>query len=265
MTTVLHHEGPAQVNLLNTLNRVVFKGSKRFMELNLANTGQDTATYTISVIQIRMNEDGCFETIPEPCPGQRFAGRFIRYFPRSVTLGPGEAQVVKIQLTRSNELKSGEYRSHFYFNALLATKPHGEEKPVIDTTTISVRLTPVFGITISVIIRAGANTAKVNLSDLGLDIINDTIPMIRFIFNRTWNMSVYGNMTVDHNSDKVKTTRIVVANGVAVYAPNTIRRFQFNLNKIPGVDFAPGKLRVTYSASSDVKPVRYAEAESQLR
>jgi hypothetical protein len=59
-------------------------------------------------------------------------------------------------------------------------------------------------------------------------------------------------MTVDHNSDKVKTTRIGFANGVAVYAPNTTCRFQFNLNKIPGVDFAPNKLSITYSTSSDV-------------
>ena len=42
----------------------------------------------------------------------------------------------------------------------------GEEDKVKDTTTISVRLTPIFGITIPVIIRVGESTAKVTLSDL---------------------------------------------------------------------------------------------------
>jgi P pilus assembly chaperone PapD len=88
----------AQGDLLITPRRVVFEGSKRSMDLNLANTGKDTATYAISLMQIRMKEDGGFETITDPDPGQRFADRFIRFFPRSVTLGPNEAQAVKIKL-----------------------------------------------------------------------------------------------------------------------------------------------------------------------
>jgi hypothetical protein len=74
-------------------------------------------------------------------------------------------------------------------------------------------------------------------------------------------MSVYGDITVDYISTQGKITRVGIANGVAVYTPNTKRRFQFNLNRVPGVDFRTGTLRVIYSAPSDVKPARYAEAE----
>src|SRR4030042_1176006 len=178
----------AQGDLLITPRRVVFDGSKRSMDLNLANTGKDTATYAISLMQIRMKEDGGFETITDPDPGQRFADRFIRYFPRSVTLGPNEAQVIKLQLIRSNELTAGEYRSHFYFRSIPKLKPLGEEETVKDTTSISVRLTPIFGITIPVIIRTGESTAKVSLSDLALDISDDTGPRLKLIFNRSGNM-----------------------------------------------------------------------------
>jgi P pilus assembly chaperone PapD len=254
----------AQGNLLVTPRRVVFEGSKRSIDLNLANTGQDTSTFAVSIIQIRMTEDGGFETITQPDPGQQFADRFIRYFPRSVTLGPNEAQVVKVQLIRSNDLEEGEYRSHFYFRAVLDVMPLGEQEPVIDTTTIAVRLTPIFGITIPVIIRAGENTTKVSITDLEFNMINDTLPNLRFVLNRTGNMSVYGNLTVDHISPQGKTTLVGIANGVAVYTPNSLRRFQLNLNKAPGVDFRSGRLRVTYSASTDVKPAKYAEAEFQI-
>ena len=68
----------SQGDLLITPRRVVFEGSKRSMDLNLANTGKDTAVYSISLIQIRMKEDGGFETITEPDPGQRFADRCRR-------------------------------------------------------------------------------------------------------------------------------------------------------------------------------------------
>ena len=44
--------------------------------------------------------------------------------------------------------------------------PLVRKSKVVDTTTISVTLTPIFGITIPVIIRNGESTAKVTLSDL---------------------------------------------------------------------------------------------------
>jgi P pilus assembly chaperone PapD len=255
----------AQGDLLITPRRVVFEGSKRSMDLNLANTGKDTATYAISLMQIRMKEDGSFETITEPDPGQKFADRYIRFFPRSVTLGPNEAQAVKIQLIRSNELEPGEYRSHFYFRSIPKVSPLGEKAKAKDTTTISVMLTPVFGITIPAIIRVGESTAKVAISDLGFEMANDTVPRFRMVFNRSGNMSVFGDLTVDHISTQGKVTRVGMANGVAVYTPNTKRQFQFNLIKVPGVDFRTGTLRVIYTASSDVKPVRLAEAELPLK
>jgi hypothetical protein len=256
----------AQGNLLITPRRALFEGTKRSLDINLANIGQDTAIYAISLVQMRMKADGAFETITEPDSGQRFADGFIRFFPRSVTLGPNESQVVKIQLVRTNQLTPGEYRSHFYFRSVPNTSPLGEEdKKAIDSTTISVQLIPIFGITIPIIIRSGESTTKVTLSDPGLEIVNDTISSLRFIFNRTGNMSVYGDIAVDHVSPQGRATRVGIANGVAVYTPNPVRRFKLNLNKLPGVDFRTGKLRITYSAPSDVKPAKYAEAELLLR
>jgi len=95
--------------------------------------------------------------------------------------------------------------------------------------------------------------------------VNDTIPQISMVFNRTGNMSVYGDISVDYISTQGKTTRVGIANGVAVYTPNTKRIFRFNLNKLPGVDFRTGTLRVIYSSSSDVRPVRLTEAELPLK
>lgn len=255
----------AQGNLLITPRRVVLEGSKKnSVDMNLANIGKDTATYSISVVQIRMIENGGFETITEPDPGQLFADKYIRFFPRSVTLGPSESQVVKVQITRANELAAGEYRSHFYFRAVPKPTPLGEKARTLDTSSISVSLTPIFGITIPVIIRIGELKVKVTLSDVVLDMVNDTIPVLKLAFNRTGNMSVYGDLAVDHISIQGKTTRVGIANGIAVYTPNTIRKFQFNLNKVQGIDFKSGQLKVTYSAPSDVKPERYAEAELPL-
>ncbi len=255
----------AQGNLLITPRRVVFEGTKRSIDLNLANIGQDTATYAISLIQIRMMEDGSFETITSPDPGQNFADKNIRYFPRTVKLPPNEAQVVKVQLLRTNQLAPGEYRSHFYFRAVPKIRPLGEGETKKDSSTISVRLTPIFGITIPVIIRIGESNTKVTLSDLTLDFTQDSTPVLKLKFNRTGNFSVYGDLAVDHVSPQGTVTHVGAANGIAVYTPNTTRNFKFNLNKVPGVNFRTGKLLVKFSAPSDVKPEKLAEAELLLK
>jgi hypothetical protein len=95
-------------------------------------------------------------------------------------------------------------------------------------------------------------------------IADDGTANIKLKFNRAGNFSVYGDLAVDHVSPQGTVTRVGAANDIAVYTPNTARRFQFNLNKVPGVDLKSGKLLVVFSASSDVKPVKLAEAELKM-
>jgi hypothetical protein len=255
----------AQGNLLITPKRAVFEGNKRSMDLNLANIGQDTATYAISLVEIRMTEAGSFESITEPDEGQLFASPYLRYFPRSVTLGPNEAQTVKIQLVRSGTLEPGEYRSHLYFRAVPKAKPLGEEEEALpDQSSISVKLIPVFGITIPAIIRVGQPEVTVTLSDLALTFAGDTMPRLKMTFNRSGNFSVYGDLVVDHVSDQGKRTRVGMANGFAVYTPNVRRDFELSLAVLTDIDYRTGRLVLTYSAPSDVKPEKYAEAELLL-
>lgn len=255
----------AQGNLLITPRRVVFEGSKRSQDLNLTNTGTDTAKYNVSIVQYRMREDGSFEEITEPDAGQRFADRNIRFFPRTVTLGPNEAQVVKMQLIRTNELKPGEYRSHVYFRAVPKVTALGTEEVQQDTTSIGVRLVPIFGITIPVIINVGESTTKVNLTDVKLESVNDSTTRLAFAFNRTGNQSVYGDILVEHVSAKSVVTPVGIVRGIAVYTPNAVRKFQMELDPKAKVDYHTGSLKVTYTSQSDIKPEVLTVAVMPLR
>ncbi len=253
----------AQGNLLLTPQRIVFEGSKRIEELNLANTGNDTARYLISLINLRMKEDGGFEEITAPDTGQSFADKWVRFFPRSVVLAPQESQTVKIQLTRPLGMEPGEYRSHIYFRAIPDQLPLGENPPTSDTS-ISVRLIPVFGVSIPVIIRIGAAATETSLTDLSVDWTKDTVPLLNMAFRRKGNMSVYGDISVDLVSAQGHTTRIAQVKGVAVYTPNTLRRFRMPLRNTRGIDYHSGKLHVAYTTSSNAKPATIAEADLSL-
>jgi hypothetical protein len=92
---------------------------------------------------------------------------------------------------------------------------------------------------------------------------NDTVPTLKWQFNRSGNMSVYGDVSVNHVSPGGKITPVGVVKGVAVYMPTAVRNFQLSLNKKAGVDFTSGKLQLVYSDQS-VK-TKLAETEFELK
>ena len=254
----------AQGNLMITPRRVVFEGQRRTQELNLANTGKDTARYLISMLEIRMKADGTFEQISVPDSGQQFASSYLRFFPRSVTLGPGEAQTVKIQVVKQTQLLAGEYRSHIYFRAIPAERPLGEKETPKDPSGISVHLTPIFGISIPVIIRVGEPISEVRLSNSTFEMLNDSIPILNMVFNRTGNISVYGDIRVDFISKEGKVRQVGEIKGIAVYTPTSSRKIRVTLDKIAGIDYKTGKLHIIYTTPADAKSAKLAEAELML-
>lgn len=254
----------AQGDLLITPRRVVFEGNRQRQEITLANTGQDTARYSISFVQYRMSEEGTFEQIESPDPGQMFADPFLRYFPRTVTLAPQESQVVRMQLRRLPGMEDGEYRSHMYFRAVPDERPLGEEDILADTAAIGIRLTPIFGITIPVIIRVGDVSATVSLNDLKLVKEEGMPPALNIVFKREGNQSVFGDITVEYIPLQGEKVEVGVVRGIAVYTPNTKRRFTLQLRNTENLDLTKGSLLVRYNSASEARPELLAEKELRL-
>jgi hypothetical protein len=252
----------AQGNLLITPQRLVFDGKKRNLQMTLANNGLEAATYNISFKEYIMNEDGSFREVTEPEPGQNFASDHLRFFPRSVTLPPGDSQIVKIQLSSTKKLEEGEYRSHIYFRGVPNAKPMGEEEE-IDTTAVTIQLIPVFGITVPVIFRVGETSAEVNIKELALNMVENK-PNLQMLITRTGNQSVYGDIKVNHVAPDGTVSRAGIVRGMAVYTPNKKRPFSFELmNK--DLDYSSGKLIVKYISVSDLKTYTLAESELLLQ
>ncbi|MFA6770962.1 MAG: hypothetical protein WCR71_07285 [Bacteroidales bacterium] len=255
----------AQGNLLITPRRVVFDGSRRVMDITLANTGIDTATYNISLIQYRMNEDGSFTEISEPDPGQKFADGNLRFFPRRVTLAPNEAQMVKMQVTNLNKLEPGEYRSHAYFRSVPIVTALGEEAQNIDSTALSIQLIPIFGISIPVIIRVGTSDMSATISDMKLQTTPENTKQLSIKINREGSMSVYGDIQVTHVAPSGVETVLSNINGLAVYTPNKSRIVNIDLNPEKEIDYTTGKLVVTFVGQSNTKPQKYTEEVFNLK
>lgn len=242
----------AQGDLLITPKRLVFDGSKRAEEINLANIGKDTATYNISFTQFKMDENGNFIVVSEDDSTQKFAHKNLRFFPRTVTLAPNEAQSVKVQLIRANELLPGEYRSHLLFKIVLNKTALGEEQKDVQTDTgIAVNIKPVFGISIATIIRVGATNVGGQFSNTRFIAASPTTnAAINFTLNRTGNISLYGDLQVLYIGPDNKSTQVGTMKGLAVYTPNALRNVQLPIKIVPGLNYNTGKFVIEYSNPS---------------
>ncbi len=199
------------------------------------------------------------KSITEPEEGIHFASPYVRVFPRVVTLAPGEAQTVKVQLYKPQNLTDGEYRSHLYFRAEKNNTPLGQTKQTKDST-ISVKLEPIFGISIACIIRMGDNNTSVSISNLEfLKATSGEEDAIKFMFNRSGNMSVYGDFSINYTAANGKVYEVAKMKGVGVYTPGDFRNMKIKLNKPENINFSGGSLKVVFTQNESKKLLTEAE------
>jgi hypothetical protein len=257
----------AQGDLLIFPKRITFDGiQKRVETLNLSNVGKDTATYTLSYNEIKMGEDGSFNTIDVAETDQNFASPYLRYYPRTITLAPNQSQNVKIQLVKTNALKQGEYRSHLYFRAVprvTLLKKEATDSITKETKDLSINLTPVFGLSIANIIVIGENTTTVQLTNLAITkSIKDNTSALSLDFNRQGNRSAYGTIEVNHVSFDGTTTQASIMKGFAIYSPGNLRKSKITLDNSKNIDYSKGTLKVRFTTED--KRTLYAEAILEL-
>jgi hypothetical protein len=242
-STILIH---AQGKLLIDPSRVVFEKKQIKKVITLMNTGDQTATYTVSFVQRRMNNDGTFTAITEPDSLSRFADPFLRIYPRQVTLLAGEGQLVMLQRRRNANMESGEYRSHLYFRDEKKTKPLGNNEFKDSLNSFSVKITPIFGISIPIIIRSGEVNVSATLSDLKIPNLQE--PKISFTLNRKGNISLYGDFVVEYFPVKGKPFVVGARNGLAIYTNINKRYISIKLDKTSKFNLSEGFIRISYKS-----------------
>jgi hypothetical protein len=242
----------SQGNLLVAPIRVVFQDGKQREDLNLSNIGQDTAVYLISFLHYQMLEDGSFKLLSDSdallTPR---SDSYLRIFPRRVTLPPGESQIVRLQFRKPADLKEGEYRSHLYFRADRNATPLGLVDDNRDSTQLSVSITPIFGISIPVIVRNGNLDLGINLSDVNLTSLNDSTYNLAVSINRTGKKSAYGSLEATYQPAGGKEIVLGLANGVGVYTELSKRIYNLPLRMRAGAKIQKGKIIVRYLMPRD--------------
>lgn len=239
----------ASGDLLVAPTRLVLDGS-RGTEVVLNNIGAEAATYRISLEIKRMTAAGGLDEIAEEdaSDAEKAALAMIAFSPRRVSLLPNQPQVIRVGVRVPEGTPAGEYRAHMLFRAVPdaapavapdAAKPAGEG--------VSIALTPIYGITIPVIVRVGDLGAKAVIGDAWVSEGGDG-PAFNIDLTRTGSRSVYGDIEVTRPG---LPEPLLLARGIAVYPEVGARKVSLRVPPELAVKLK-GPVHIRYSEDREI-------------
>jgi P pilus assembly chaperone PapD len=243
-------------DLLVAPTRVVLDG-RRGTEVILNNVGDDVATYRVTVELRRMVPDGKLVDVAAPSDAEKAAQEMVLYAPRRITLPPNQPQAIRLSARAPQGLADGEYRVHLLFRAVPPPRPQVAPQKV---EGVAFQLTPIYGVTIPVIVRLGHLEAKAALSNVR-KVTEGGKPAIALDINRSGSRSTFGEVRVYKAG---VTNPIAIMGGVAVYTEVGQRSVTIPIDPAQAAN-ANGPVTVQYVEPTDTGPVTIAETSAVLR
>ncbi|WP_293880856.1 molecular chaperone [Sphingomonas sp.] len=246
-------------DLLVAPTRVILDGG-RGTEVILNNVGAETATYRVSLELRRMTANGQLDEVPTEAatPREKATLAMISYAPRRVVLPPNQPQAIRIGARFAADLPDGEYRAHMLFRAI------PDAKAVTATPVregLSIALTPIYGVTIPIIVRKGALKASAAISDVRMT-RDGNGPALSFTLARSGDRSTYGRIRVTKAG---QPKPIFEARGIAVYAEVAQRTVALPIQDAATALSMNGPVKVEYLEEGESGGGTIAEVSAVLR
>ncbi|QKG70609.1 hypothetical protein [Erythrobacter mangrovi] len=211
--------GFGDVNLFP--KRVVLNGAREIANVGLYNKTTETGDYEIKIVDMAMTPSGnlvAFDNGLDDATKARVkvASPMLRYSPRRVTLRGSESQIVRILARADANLAPGEYRSHFMVTSLPETEGFSIQNAVGAQTPdgIGVTIRPRFGIAIPVILRIGATTLEVGITNATMLTAQDGSKAVAFTVTRSGSRSAFGDIVIKAAG---ASSPIAISKGVGIY------------------------------------------------
>jgi P pilus assembly chaperone PapD len=253
---------PAQAgigDLLVAPTRIVLDGRKG-AEIILNNIGEEPATYRVSVVFRRMTEEGGLTDVELPSAEDQKAADMIVYAPRKVVLAPRQPQAIRIAARPPQGLPDGEYRVHLLFRAIPPATPVVQAAAVEPAKGLRFQLTPVYGVTIPVIVRLGNLQATAGIANVQLE-RKGSKSLVSLDLSRRGQRSTFGEVRVLKSGVK---SPIGLQKAVAVYTEIGRRHVEVPLDDKYQGSFA-GPVTVQYVETFEDGSRVIAETQAVLR
>ncbi|HEX9807873.1 MAG TPA: molecular chaperone [Alteraurantiacibacter sp.] len=233
----------AQGDLLIAPTRVEIDG-RGSAQVILSNIGSEEATYRISLELRRMNPDGTLDEVPQEAVNatEQAALEMIRFSPRRVVLPPGQPQMVRISARPDPALPDGEYRAHMSFQGLPKVQPVADQAEAGAEEGLQIRLVPIYGITIPIIVRKGRLEAVTAISNPRI-VRQAGAAMLELDMARSGDRSTFGEIRVIKPG---LADPVVLARGIAIYTEVGARKLTLPVTPEQAAEMRSGNLRFEY-------------------
>lgn len=240
---------PGKANLNITPKRLTFNRGERSHTVYIYNQGTTPAVFDISMVDRIMLPSGEIEPLsqaekqPDLAPlisHLASAKDMLIATPRRATLAPGKGQTIRILVTAPAGAGVPEYRSHLTVTTVPPRDVGVTAEEAADaerSNRLSFNVTPVFGISIPVIVRSGTPDIRGAIANVHLsyaDVSPDGVaparrtPVLSFAVERTGANSLFGNVEVRAKNGK---DLLGLARGVGVYTEIDQRIIQIPLRR----------------------------------
>ncbi len=246
-------------DLLVAPTRVVLSGGGA-TEVILSNIGDTPATYRISLELRRMTPEGDLDDVPDSAATEadKAALAMVRYAPRRITLQPNQPQSIRVSARPGAELPDGEYRVHLLFRAIPDAAPAAQAIEQPGAPGLSIRLTPIYGITIPLIVRKGQLQASAAIANPRVE-QRDGVNFLKVDLQRSGTRSVYGDITLGPRGGKP----VYSAKGFAVYPELAARTVTLQLAPEEAAKLH-GPMHIEYREPADTGGMLMASLDANL-
>lgn len=262
--------GASHAQLLLSPTRVVFEGASRSTQIDVVNTTSQAATYRLTLVNRRMNQFGEFVAVDTPLPDERFVDSMVRFSPRQLSVEPGGSRVIRMSLRKPQGLTPGEYRSHLLIERVMDASLSSSIETAVGNAPadgLEIRLTPLIGALIPVIVREGATQVSVSIGNMRFEAAAGENPALMSVtLQREGNRSVYGDLVVTYvAAGDTPALQVARINGLAIYVPNAERIIRVALAPPEGVDLRSGRLRAVFQLRPEEGSTVLADGSLELR
>ncbi len=220
----------AQSGLSLIDHSIEFNGSSRREITRFVNRSQDTLRFNISLVSCYMDRDG--ELVQNSDSINEYeASTYLRIYPRTVTVPPGELQSVAVQLQANIDLEPGEYRSHLLFEPLI---DDGSDNDIIDATDenemrAQVRMLSAVSIPVSILVKDLTIDAEIKKVKI---IQKNGTPSLAIRIERSGNRSLRGFFDFKHVPENGEPM-LLQPKSITIYRELKSRDIFFDISALP--------------------------------
>jgi fimbrial chaperone protein len=203
--------------------RVLLSDKRPTATIELTHIGAAAARYRISFKLYLTNEAGQSIEVENPSLAEhRFAGEYLVFSPKVVSLVPSKSQTVRLSLRRTKGIAPGEYKAHLHmttFDAGDAEIFSGQDPNAPQDVSMKIRAHR--AVAIPVVVRIGDLNSELQLSNLSFKTapqIGDSKVEVKL--SRIGNRSVYGDLVATFHPTGGEPKQLGRINGLSVYNEN---------------------------------------------